>query len=221
MTSNAQIKVYNNNSFKIGDPNSTLPNSEFQVVHDNYFQCLPLGGGGNTGGGIYIENFTNGYETGGAYNNTGSNTYLEPCLHGQFGNSVWLGTWNQPLWQVRTAEVWANNVLVTSDERLKKNIQPLTSSLESILLLNPVSYDLEAGITEDTPDYRKAQMIEAGKNSMGLLAQELNEVYPDLVRNNGNDQLAIDYTSLIPVLIKAIQEQQEEIDYLKKISEKN
>ena len=46
-------------------------------------------------------------------------------------------------------------------------------------------------------------------------AWEIQEVFPELVSENGDEKLlAVNYTSLIPVLVKAIQEQQKEIDGL-------
>lgn len=83
------------------------------------------------------------------------------------------------------------------------------------MLLRPVTYDHSAGITDNTPKERRESIIEGGKDQMGLIAQELLDVYPSLVHDKGNGELAVDYISLIPVLISAIQEQQAEMEKLK------
>ena len=91
----------------------------------------------------------------------------------------------------------------TSDQRLKKNILPLNNTLEQLMKLNPVSYDKRINLT--TTDYDVKEM--------GFIAQELQQVFPILV-NEGNDSdklLSVNYTALIPVLTKSIQEQQQQI----------
>ena len=99
----------------------------------------------------------------------------------------------------RWAAVWSfNGMIQTSDARLKKNISPLTSSLEKLLALNPVSYQWKSG--EDT------------RSHLGFLAQELETVIPEAVyKPTGNsetstDKYGVNYSTIIPVLVKAIQE---------------
>lgn len=89
-----------------------------------------------------------------------------------------------------------------SDRRLKQNIQPLNSALGNILKVNPVSFEMKSSpsVTE-----------------LGVIAQELEVVYPDLV-NTSNDEMgtkSVNYIGLIAPLIKAIQEQQTQIEELK------
>jgi hypothetical protein len=50
----------------------------------------------------------------------------------------------------------------------------------------------------------------------GFIAQEIQEVFPDMVTRRDDGVLGIRYTELIPVLVQAIKEQQEEIDALTK-----
>lgn len=91
---------------------------------------------------------------------------------------------------------------ISSDRRLKKNIKPIEPSLENLLQLKPSAYDWQ------NPEVRGQ-----GK-SYGLIAQELAEIYPELVRERPDGYLGIDYYELIPFLIKAIQEQQLQIQQL-------
>ncbi|MDF9795316.1 hypothetical protein OKW21_000579 [Catalinimonas alkaloidigena] len=89
---------------------------------------------------------------------------------------------------------------VSSDRRLKKDIQAVDSSLEQILLLKPSQYKWKNPQKEGI--------------SYGLIAQELAETYPELVRERNDGYLGIDYYELIPLLIKAIQEQQLQMQQL-------
>jgi hypothetical protein len=98
----------------------------------------------------------------------------------------------------------------TSDKRLKKNINKLNNSLEIINKLNPVSYNWN----------KKAKELNSTKTddkNFGLIAQELEEILPELVHNMYNEEKikGIDYIQLIPFLIKSIQELNEEINKLK------
>lgn len=89
----------------------------------------------------------------------------------------------------------------TSSRTLKSNIQTLPSQLEKIKKLNPVSYT------------RK----ETNKEEVGLIAEEVNEIYPEFATNE-----KINYSKMVAVLFSAVQEltakvekQQEEIKKLK------
>jgi hypothetical protein len=87
----------------------------------------------------------------------------------------------------------------SSDKRLKKDIADLSYGLNEILELKPKSY------------YWKNR--EQDHKSFGLIAQDVQKVIKELVlTNKESDLLSVNYTELIPVLIKAIQEQQDIIN---------
>lgn len=94
-----------------------------------------------------------------------------------------------------------------SDRRMKKNIQDLEPVLDRILKMKPKKYHIR--------DQNSSE-----KKSIGVLAQEIEQLFPELVRTmgddtNGNgivDLKTVSYTDLIPVLIKGVQEQQEQLD---------
>ena len=104
---------------------------------------------------------------------------------------------------VTSGSVVAAGTTLTSDIRLKRNILPLTKSLDLLLKLKPVSYEKKTSLT--STDYSIKEN--------GFIAQELQKVFPTLV-TEGTDKdklLSVNYTALIPVLTKAMQEQQSEI----------
>jgi hypothetical protein len=78
-----------------------------------------------------------------------------------------------------------------SDYRIKENIIPLNET-HIIDKLNPVTY----------------MNLKSGKQDIGLIAHELQEVYPELVTGtkDGEYMQSVNYTGLIPILIKEIQE---------------
>ena len=94
-----------------------------------------------------------------------------------------------------------------SDKRLKRNIEPLTNSLQTVMQLNPVSYEKKANLT--STDY----LIKEN----GFIAQDLQKVLPILVNTDKSKDslLSINYVAIIPILTQAIQEQQKQIEALK------
>ncbi|RZK99397.1 MAG: hypothetical protein EOO89_31150, partial [Pedobacter sp.] len=102
--------------------------------------------------------------------------------------------------------VRASGIALTSDVRLKKNIVPVKNALSSVMQLNAVSYDKKESIASN----------KYNTSEIGFIAQDLRKVFPALV-SEGNDAdktLAVNYAALIPVLTKAIQEQQAKISEL-------
>ena len=100
----------------------------------------------------------------------------------------------------------ANNVS-PSDIRFKRNITPLEGSLEKVEKLQGVSYDWR---TEEF----KEKHFEEGRQ-IGLIAQEVETVLPELVKTDPQGYKAVSYEKLTAVLIEAMKEQQKEIEQYK------
>ncbi len=102
--------------------------------------------------------------------------------------------------------VRAGGVVLTSDARLKRNISNTQHGLSSIMTLRPVEYEKKNSIGDK----------EYNHHEIGFIAQEVAKVLPGLVTEgkDADKTLAVSYTELIPVLTKAIQEQQAEIEAL-------
>ena len=107
------------------------------------------------------------------------------------------------------------NIYNASDARLKKNITPITLGLSTISALNPVKFNW---VDDFVPS-------ENGKDMLGFVAQEVQTIVPEAVESFGADSIFVGETEidnplrvnekfLIPVLTKAIQEQQAIIDSL-------
>ncbi|MES2931044.1 MAG: tail fiber domain-containing protein [Patescibacteria group bacterium] len=88
----------------------------------------------------------------------------------------------------------AAGISCTSDENLKKNIQALNdSTLEKVLRLRPVSYNMRVE-GEGSPLH------------IGFVAQELESIFPDLVRTDAQGFKSVSYAGLTPYIVKAVQE---------------
>ena len=98
------------------------------------------------------------------------------------------------------AGTFANNLNITSDgtlttatsdEKYKYNILPINYGLNTILQLKPVNF----------------QWIKGEENDLGFIAQDVADIIPEAVDTNWNSDLLMRYESIIPILTKAIQEQ--------------
>jgi hypothetical protein len=90
-------------------------------------------------------------------------------------------------------DLYADNLTVTgtlvetSSKRFKKNIKPITNQLKKLVKLQGVEYD----------------RIATGKHEIGLIAEEVEKVYPDLVSPNTE---GIQYSKLTSILVESIKE---------------
>jgi hypothetical protein len=110
-----------------------------------------------------------------------------------------------------------------SDRKLKTNINSVSNALTSILELKPSTYKI-------APEYVKSMNM-SNKPQFGFIAQELQEVFPDLVSVNKHsgvnreddttiEYLGVNYTALIPILTAGMQEQQKQIETQQELIEK-
>jgi hypothetical protein len=111
--------------------------------------------------------------------------------------------------------------VIDSDRRLKKDIRDLDKTLNNILNLRPVRFKMltRNELREATGSNSFAGLSNENVSQIGLIAQEVQEIFPEIVSNNNSNYLGIQYTQLVPVLIKGLQEQQEKIEKLKALAE--
>ena len=165
--------------------------------------------GANTSGSYntahgYTAGFTN---TSGSYNtligsnaNVGSNNLTNATAIG--ANAIVTASNTIQLGDLNVGYVKHYGTLsASSDRRLKENIVKTPYGLAEVLKLNPVNY----------------RFISNGLNQIGFIAQEVQPLLPEVVTGTEGDiekgeTLGITYSSLIPVLTKAIQEQQQQLE---------
>ena len=119
--------------------------------------------------------------------------------------------------------IYATQFLPISDEKLKTNITDLDPSdvLSNISKINPKKYNLKqfnvnqlASDTVSAKNYYNESDQLFTKAKYGVLAQELQKVYPELVYEDYSGSLSVDYIGLVPIMIKAMQAQQTKISDL-------
>jgi hypothetical protein len=114
-----------------------------------------------------------------------------------------------------------------SDFRLKENIRQIDDgNLEKVMGINVVRYkikniEVDLGDTAKTPHYAYPEDSPILKTDhYGVLAQELQTIYPELVKEGPNGYLSVNYMELVPILIKSIQELNQKVRELEDGSSK-
>ena len=163
---------------------------------------------GNNAGDALLTGYHNtflGNSTDASSTSAINQTMIGYAADGQGNNTVTLG--NSDVTAIYMAEdsgatIYAGNatfggdVTISSDIRLKSNIVSLGSTLSKLLLIDGKSYTMNSD----------------GKDKIGVLAQEVQEVFPELVGEDTEGMLTVNYQGLVPVLINALKEQESKIN---------
>ena len=95
---------------------------------------------------------------------------------------------------------------VGSDIKLKKNIGIINNPLSKAMQLKGISYDWK------TDEYQDREFSD--DRQYGFIAQEVEKIFPDMVKTDENGEKAVAYYQLIPVLLEALKQQQKAIEEL-------
>ena len=202
-------------NFYDNDENGSMHGLHVDVDRDSYGSTYGVFSSvDNDGTGSYntigVYGYADGTNSGVKYGVFGSTgLFSSGTRYGIYcvGNGSYTGTWTQ-----------------TSDVKFKENIKKYEGALEDLMKLQTKTYYFK-----NNSEY--AHMNFSKKLQYGLIAQEVEEIFPELVENGVhpgkfNEKTnsegepikykAMNYIGLIPVLIQSIQEQQEMIEELKK-----
>ena len=94
----------------------------------------------------------------------------------------------------------AGTLTQNSDRRLKKDIEPLSLSLQKVQALEGVTYHWNGINNHDSTQLQ-----------YGLIAQEVEKIFPELVTTENNGYKSVNYIALVPVLIEAVKELQQQV----------
>ena len=138
--------------------------------------------------GVYI-----GYQARSGGNNSQNEVVIGRAAVGGGSNTITLG--NSSMSQFRCYADLEN----PSDRRLKKNISQLPYGLQEVNNMKPVEYDMKVD----------------DRHEIGFVAQDMQDIIPEVVSSGNDDMLSIKYAKLVPVLVNAIQELSKEVETLK------
>ena len=114
----------------------------------------------------------------------------------EHSGNVGIGTTNPQYKLDINGEARSLGFVYESDIRLKKDVRTISGALDKVLALRGVNFTWK----------------ENGKPSVGLIAQEVEKVFPELV--SGDDEKGVQYGNLVAPLIEAVKEQQKIINNL-------
>lgn len=189
--------------------NATGTNIGTQILFTNSYATAYCGISADTRGDIVfqVDGTGSGSDKGIKLNTNGNNTRLYVTNGGEvyIAGLADQGAFNL---QVNGTGVWAAGAYVNgSDQRLKENIQDIDKGLEYINKVRPVKFNYKR-------DYSRDRNVHTG-----FIAQQLQSVFANEDYLGGMVQegahLNVAYQNLIPIMVKAIQEQQIEIENLK------
>ena len=172
----------------------------------------------------------------GTANGTINNTWVEPV------DGSYAGYFAGPTYVKGT--LTATEVITPSDITLKENIisieeeeKTVGSTLDNLMNMNVIKYTYKP---QPVPDDQEEDELDAEERLLlgskvqtqnnllqmsqqkhyGLSAQEIREIYPDVVREGQNGTLGVNYIELVPILIRSIQELKAELNELKGVETK-
>lgn len=174
------------------------------------------GAGKSTSGWNYgISGFLNGGLEYGAGVFGGTTNYSTECyVPGRYA-----GYFNG---QTRVnGDFYATTVNTTSDARLKTNITDVKMEIiTKVQALHPIQFTwrpIEDKHTADTATTKKmyfSEDTEYDRSHYGFLAQEVQKLFPELVHEDGDGYLSVNYVELIPLLVQAVQELSAKVEML-------
>jgi len=168
------------------------PRKMLDIDGYSYFSCKPANSG------FYFENYS-----------------TAPIILPQWAHSMYLGRYDRELWVIYTEYLRVQGVWISSDQKIKENIRPITNSLDKITKIQGYNFDYKAEIYQNSFPDKKEELLENRKNNTGFIAQEIIDEFPELVNYNSESELyEIDYIGFIPQLVEAIKEQETIIDNL-------
>jgi len=145
----------------------------------------------------------------GSYATTGSNTFNGlQTFSGSVAISGSLAVGNVTPSATNGRIDAANDVVAfsTSDKRFKNNIKPIINPIEKIRKISGVEFDWIPN--QELHGYEG--------HDVGVIAQEIQEVLPELVTQRNSGYLAVKYDKIVALLIEGIKEQQLQIESLEK-----
>ncbi len=133
-----------------------------------------------------------------------SNSISDTVLIVKDDGNVGIGTTNPTYKLDVRGSIGNNTTMYHSDIRWKKNVQSLPNSLDVVTRLRGVSYEWRRDEFAD-------MNFHEGKH-VGLIAQEVEEVIPEVVNTAPDGYKSVEYANLVAVLIEAVKEQQKIIE---------
>ena len=225
----AQLKVKTNGDVKIGSQSPLPSGGKLEITGVNETVEARIFPASANIARLWTINSVYGYGFGideSGYGHIYRNIH-SPYAIMTFNSNGYFGIGRTPSYTLDiNGSIRVNTTIYSSDERLKSNITPLSDQTSNLFKLKSVSYNLNVPVFNSSHNVAQTQTMDASKiisepeqndNRIhyGFLAQEVQEIFPELVYEDDEGILGIDYVSFIPLLIDELKEQNRTIESLK------
>lgn len=227
----AQVKLNANSNLGIGIGATTAPNPAYKLHIMDYVTMGPFNNQTFARGLLFsrINNPTSldGIDWG-IDSDCGGINFWRPWSVSNFGNCKFIikdngnvGINMDPQYALDVnGYVRAFNVSVGSDSNLKENIRPFANTLDKLLELKPVVFNYKQIYNDQTSSSKeefkgmkiKVEDKRLYRDTKGFIAQDVQEIFPEIVQKNDNGLLSIYTFDFVPIIVKSIQELNSKVD---------
>ena len=197
--------IHSNGAILTGTPSTTYGNGDIVATDD--LKCdddIYAGDDIEAGGDINA----NGYMSVGADININYNANVGYNL--EVSGRAAVGGSTTRYYQFKVyGDAYATGSWNSSDIKFKKNIKDIGNTTEKLKKLRGVSFDWKVD------EYKEKEFSD--KKQFGFIAQEVEKVFPNLVKTDENGEKAVNYIEVIPLLLEAYKYQQKEIEELRSL----
>jgi hypothetical protein len=181
----------------------------YNTGNQNTFLGYEAGISNTTGSGNIFLGYKAGYNVSGSNMLYIANSDGGPLIYGDFANG-WVGintTFPNAYTLYVNGAAYATGGWQSSDLRFKQNIETIDSPIDKVMNIKGVSFEWKRS------EYKDKGFPEG--RHYGVIAQEVEKILPEIVRESPDGEKAVSYTELVPVLTEAIKEQQKQIESLR------
>ena len=216
--SGAKVNLESYSSITGGKDNVAIQGAAYMTspsTNNKAVGVLGIGSNGANGHNMGVLGYLGGSRDGaGVFGTYFSNlNYVIPGMYAGFFNGE----------VYATNKISATSFYTISNLRLKDNVTPVEKNetgytfLDKVLDMNVIEYNLKDRNAEKEPNERIAKLRESElqQRHIGLAAQELQQLFPELVSEGQDGYLTVNYLELVPVLIRSIQELKQQLDETK------
>ncbi|MBR4155322.1 MAG: tail fiber domain-containing protein [Bacteroidales bacterium] len=207
---NAQLKVESNGNVRIGTNEPYPKGGKLQITGINETLEARIFVSSNNTARLWTANSTNAVGFGIDENAVGHiyRNINSPISIMTFNNNGYIGIGKNPSYTLDVnGSINANIVIFSSNESLRFNTKPIDNISDNLYNLNSISYKLH---NSDNISIKNNENFH-----YGFIAQEVQNIFPELVYEDNNGILGIDYISFIPLLINELKQQQTNIENLR------
>jgi hypothetical protein len=177
--------------------------------NSNTFLGYSAGRQNTTGSGDVFIGYNAGYYETGSNKLYVANSSGTPLIYGDFstgGVGINIATAGGFTLFVN-GPAYSTGGWLSSDLRFKKNIEKIDSPIDKVMNIKGVSFEWK------TSEYKDKRFPEG--RHYGVIAQEVEQILPEIVKEGPDGEKAVSYTEIVPVLAEAIKEQQKQIESLR------